>query len=101
MKCKALLANRAPKCWLDLIRGRGVLLSLGGVFLAAVTGMLPLVGLGDDRVIQAAPATTQSAEIYSGWPFDAKEASKRQNDTAKAWLLLAAPSSSMSTPHRR
>jgi formylglycine-generating enzyme required for sulfatase activity len=34
--------------------------------------------------LKVAPAAAKDAEVYQAWPFDAKEAAKRQSDTAKA-----------------
>jgi len=51
-----------------------------------IAAMIPTKGLRGDRATEAVPPTTNAAnpdEVYSGWPFDAREAAKRQNDTAK------------------
>jgi formylglycine-generating enzyme required for sulfatase activity len=84
----------AYECRREHIIGRSTRLTLALQVLLVVARMLPLVSFGGDRTIQAAPPatesradeqlTTKSAEVYSVWPFDAKEAAKRQNDTANS-----------------
>jgi formylglycine-generating enzyme required for sulfatase activity len=81
---------------------RFVRLALAWLILPVGEAMHPRGGVDDKRAIQAAPPeppsapatqpaslpavqpATKSAEVYSDWPFDAKQAAKRQTDTAKA-----------------
>jgi hypothetical protein len=54
----------------------------------AVTSTLLLVVLALPAAAQsdnskAAPSAGKTAEVYTTWPFDAKEAVKRQDETAK------------------
>jgi|SRR6185437_4689537 len=49
--------------------------------------ILLLLSVAVSDVAQAAPpppAGAKTAEVYTAWPFDAKEAARRQDETAKA-----------------
>jgi formylglycine-generating enzyme required for sulfatase activity len=98
-------SNLFHSCRREHSPSRFVRLALAWLFLPVGVGMHPRGGVDDERAIQAAPPeppsapatqpaslpavqpATKSAEVYSGWPFVAKEAAKRQSDTAKALNL--------------
>lgn len=60
--------------------------TLGLAMLVGVGGWLALTAVtsGAEPTTQQPAKQSISGEVYSIWPFDAKEAAKRQNDTAKA-----------------
>jgi len=93
-------SNLFYECRRERSLSRFVRLAQASLILLAVRVMFTLAGLGGERAIQAAPPelssaaapatppdgqpTRKTAEVYSDWPFGAKEAAQRQNDSAKA-----------------
>ena len=59
-------------------------MSTSWIWLGSVVLALSAATLGQERRPSTAPSSQAAGKTYTAWPYDAKEAVRRQDETAKA-----------------